>query len=156
MLESTVAHASFTLQRFLPAAPARVFEAFADPDLKRRWFAESAHHDVVEFAADLREGARERLRYRFREGGPFAGMVVTNDDIVLDVVPDVRILWASKMAFGENAISAALMTAEMLPVEGGTELSLTFQGAFFEGSDGPQIREMGWKALLDKLAGLWG
>jgi hypothetical protein len=28
---------------------------------------------------------------------------------------------------------------------------ITFQGAFFEGADGPQIREMGWQALLDRL-----
>src|ERR1700761_1270137 len=104
MPESTIAHASFTLHRTLPAAPARVFAAFADPDLKRRWFAESAQHDVVEFASDLREGARERLRYRFKDGGPFAGMVVTNDDSVLDIVPNARILWASKMAFGDKTI----------------------------------------------------
>ena len=76
--------------------------------------------------------------------------------LVDDVVPDERILWASKMTFGDTAISAALMTAEMLPVAAGAELSLTFQGAFFEGADGPQIREMGWLALLDRLAGVLG
>ena len=27
----------------------------------------------------------------------------------------------------------------------------THQGAFFENSDGPQMREHGWRALLDKL-----
>lgn len=151
MTQTAIAHASFTVNRTIPVAPARVFEAFADPELKRRWFAEGEQHIVEEFASDLREGATERLRYRFRDDTPFAGMSVSNTDIVLDIVRDERIVWASKMSFGNSVISAALVTAELLPVGGGTELALTFQGAFFEGADGPQIREMGWQTLLDRL-----
>ncbi|AJP74311.1 SRPBCC domain-containing protein [Sphingomonas hengshuiensis] len=152
MPDSAIAHASFSITRFLNTAPARVFEAFADPDIKRRWFAESPHHDVEEFASDLREGATERLQYRFRDDTPFAGTTIANTDTVLNLVRDERIVWASKMAFGNADISAALITAELLEAPGGTELVLTFQGAFFEGADGPQIREMGWQALLDRLA----
>jgi len=151
MPETAVAHASFTLSRTIPVPPASVFEAFADPDLKRRWFAEGDQHVVEEFASDLREGATERLRYRFREESPFAGMTISNTDTVLNLVANERIVWASKMAFGDADISAALVTAELLSVEGGTELVLTFQGAFFEGADGPQIREMGWQTLIDRL-----
>jgi uncharacterized protein YndB with AHSA1/START domain len=154
MSESAIAHASFTLSRVINAPPARVFEAFADPDIKRRWFAEGDQHEVEEFASDLREGATERLRYRFRDGTPFAGMIIANTDTVLNLVPDERIVWASKMVFGDADISAALITAELLAVAGGTELVLTFQGAFFEGADGPQIREMGWQTQLDKLVGV--
>ena len=35
--------------------------------------------------------------------------------------------------------------------EVGTDLIVTHQGAFFEGSDGAQMREQGWRKLLDKL-----
>jgi uncharacterized protein YndB with AHSA1/START domain len=150
-MSADVVHHSFSLTRRLPAAPAQVFAAFADPDIKRRWFAESDSHEVESFVADLREGATERLRYRFREGTAFAGHVVANADTVLDVVPDARIVWASRMTFGEAVISAALVTAEMRAVADGTELVLTFQGAFFPGADGPQLREMGWQVLLDRL-----
>lgn len=150
-MSANVIHSSFSISRVLPAPAARVFAAFADPDIKRRWFAEGEQHEVEEFAADLREGATERLRYRFREGTPFAGHAVTNVDTVLNVVPERRIVWASKMAFGENTISAALMTAELLPHAEGTELVLTFQGVFFEGADGPEIREMGCRVLLERL-----
>jgi uncharacterized protein YndB with AHSA1/START domain len=55
------------------------------------------------------------------------------------------------MAFGENCISVALVTTELQPVADGTNLILTFQGAFLPGADGPQIREMGWRELLDRL-----
>jgi uncharacterized protein YndB with AHSA1/START domain len=43
------------------------------------------------------------------------------------------------------------VTIEFLATETGTDLICTHQSAFFEGSDGPQIREAGWKALLEKL-----
>ena len=153
-MSANVIHSSFSLSRVLPASPARVFEAFADPDIKRRWFAEGDQHDVEEFATDLREGATERLRYRFRDGTPFAGQAISNADTVLNLVPEQRIVWASKMAFGEAVISAALVTAELMPHADGTELVLTFQGAFFEGADGPEIREMGWQVLLGRLEGV--
>jgi len=39
-----------------------------------------------------------------------------------------------------------------LPTEKGTDLILTFQSAFLEGADGPEMRQAGWRGLLDKLA----
>jgi len=33
----------------------------------------------------------------------------------------------------------------------GTDVICTHQGAFFEGADGPQMREAGWQTLLNKL-----
>ena len=43
-------------------------------------------------------------------------------------------------------------TVEFLPKGKDTELIFTEQGAFFEGADGPQMREQGWRQLLDQLA----
>lgn len=138
----------------LPVPPGRAFQAFVDPALKRRWFAESDQHAVEEFVSDPRVGGSERLRYRFNEGSPFAGLTIANQDTILDIVPESRLIWVSKMSFGERDISVALITAELSPAGDGTELSLTFQGAFFEGADGPEIREIGWRQLLENLAGL--
>jgi len=45
-----------------------------------------------------------------------------------------------------------LVTIELIPTESGTDLICTHQGAFFEGSGGPQMREMGWRSLFEKLA----
>ena len=56
------------------------------------------------------------------------------------------------MTLGDRRISASLVTVELLPTDGGTDLICTHQGAFFEGSDGPRIREGGWRHLLDQLA----
>jgi hypothetical protein len=38
-----------------------------------------------------------------------------------------------------------------LPSPKGTDLIFTEQAAFFEGADGPRIREEGWRKLLDNL-----
>ena len=48
MTEPAATHSSFTLERSYPRPPETVFAAIADPAKKRRWFAESYHHDVLD------------------------------------------------------------------------------------------------------------
>ena len=78
-------------------------------------------------------------------------MACTNNTIYQDIVPDRRVVFTSTMSINEQRISASLVTVELLAAEAGTDLILTHQGAFFEGSDGPEIRQEGWRKLLDKL-----
>ncbi len=100
---------------------------------------------------DFRVGGTERLRYRFKEGTPLTGQELTNEGRFLEIVPERRIVTASTMALGERRISASLVTIELVPTDKGTDLICTHQGAFFEGADGPKMREAGWRTLLDKL-----
>jgi uncharacterized protein YndB with AHSA1/START domain len=79
-------------------------------------------------------------------------MVFTNEATYQDIVPNRRIVLGSKMAVGDKCISASLVTVEFLPSETGTDLILTHQGAFFEGADGPEMRQAGWHKLLERLA----
>ena len=58
---------------------------------------------------------------------------------------------ASTMKRDECIFSASLVTFELLPTGNGTDLIITHQGAFFEGSDGPAIRNQGWNVLADRL-----
>ena len=152
MEKQSVIHHTFVIERNYPATPERVFAAFADPVKKRRWFAQGEHHDVEHFEMDFRVGGKELTHSRFKEGTPFKGVTLTNDTIYQDIVPNSRVVHASTMTFGGKCISASLVTVEFLPAEHGTDLILTHQAAFFEGADGPEIREMGWRKLLDKLA----
>ena len=55
------------------------------------------------------------------------------------------------MTIGDKCISASLVTVEFVASEAGTGLILTHQGAFFEGADGPEMREAGWRKLIDRL-----
>jgi uncharacterized protein YndB with AHSA1/START domain len=53
------------------------------------------------------------------------------------------------MLLGDHRMSASLATVELSPsANGGTRLVFTEQAAFFDRSDGPQLREAGWRGLL--------
>jgi uncharacterized protein YndB with AHSA1/START domain len=151
MEQPSVIHSTFVVERTYPVTPERAFAAFADPEQKRRWFATGDNHEVEHYELDFRVGGKERACLRFNEGTPIAGKLCINDIGYLDIVPDRRIVFASTMAIGAKCISASLATVEFLPSEDGTDVIFTHQGAFFEGSDGPQMREAGWRKLLSRL-----
>jgi uncharacterized protein YndB with AHSA1/START domain len=146
MTERSVTHATFTLERTYDAPPAKVFKAFADPAIKRRWFAEGEGWEIEEFTGEFRIGGSERGRFRFRGGEP-----IRNDTSYLDIVPDARIILAYSMTIGAKRISSSLATFQFKPTGGGTRLVCTEQGAFLDGLDSAGPREAGWNDLLDAL-----
>jgi len=152
MENQSVIHSTFVIERSYPKPPEVVFSAFADAAKKRRWFAEGHSHAVEEFEMDFRVGGTERARYRFKEGSPFPGVALTNEGSYQDIVPNRCIVNASTMTLGDKRISSSLVTFEFLRTDKGTDLICTHQGAFFEGADGPQMREAGWRKLLENLA----
>ena len=101
---------------------------------------------------DFRVGGRERAVYHLGPNTPFPGIPLTNQTTFEDIVPNQRIVMSSTMIIGDHRMSSSLVTIELLPISGGTELRCTHQGAFYEGSDGPQMREAGWRTLLDRFA----
>jgi len=151
MQERSVIHGTFVIERTYPTTPERVFAAFADPAKKRRWFAEGNHHQVEHYELDFRVGGKECARFRFKDGTPLKGVACTNDTSYQDIVPNRRVVFASTMSLGEKRISASLATVEFLPAKTGTDLIFTHQGAFFEGADGPEMREEGWRKLFEQL-----
>jgi uncharacterized protein YndB with AHSA1/START domain len=152
MSTRTVNHSTFVIERTYPAAPERVFAALADPARKRRWFAEGEDFGVDAFEMDFRVGGFERTRFKARIPTAAAEEIpCANDSLYLDIVPNQRIVLAYTMTIGGKRISASQATFELLPVGSGTQLIFTEQAAFFEGGDGPQIREAGWRQLFDRM-----
>jgi uncharacterized protein YndB with AHSA1/START domain len=144
-MERSVVHATFTLKRRYKAAPARVFEAFADPAAKAKWFG--APGDGTQKASlDFRIGGREHSSGRIPNGPHY-----TFDALYEDIVPDARIIYTYQMTIDGRRISVSVATIELKPAGAGTELSLTEMGAFLDGLDNAAQREAGTRDLLDKL-----
>ena len=146
MAERLVTHGTFVIERNYPVAPERVFAAFSDPAKKHRWFVDDEASGVEDFGMDFRVGGVERKRFSNKYG------VFTNDTVYLDIVPDRRIVFAYTMSMGDRRFSSSQATVELLATEKGTNLIFTDQGAYFEGSDGPKMRQDGWQVLLESLA----
>jgi uncharacterized protein YndB with AHSA1/START domain len=151
MEKQSVIHNTFVIERGYAATPERVFAAFADAAKKRKWFVEGDHHEVEQYEMDFRVGGQEKARVVFKAGTPVAGMVCVNETGYVDIVPNNRVVFVSKMTLGERCISACLGTVELLRTEKGTDLLFTHQAAFFEGADGPEMREEGWRKLFERL-----
>lgn len=149
----TVAHSTFVIERSYATTPQRVFAAFADAEKRRRWFAEGEGSDLVTYKTDFRVGGQE-VTSRSSRGpvGPFPpGTCFTNHTTYLDIVPEKRIVFGYTMSLNDNRFSASLATIELVVTDTGTDLIFTDQGAYFENSDGAEMRKGGWSKLLDRL-----
>jgi uncharacterized protein YndB with AHSA1/START domain len=151
MGQSSVEHSTFTLEREYPHPPAKVFQAFAEPAKKQRWFAEGEGFIVESFEMDFTVGGKETCRFQV-QGGPVAGQLCRNDTWYLDIVTNQRIVAAYSMTLGENRISSSLSTVELMVVGDKTLLKFTEQAAFYDGADGAEMRREGWRFLLERLA----
>lgn len=151
-MTSPVVHSTFSIERTYPSPPSRVFAAFANQEIKRRWFAEGEGWEVDEFTVDFRVGGIERARFRFKGNAGVPPAPMGNDTVYMDIVPDRRIVVAYAMTMNDKRFSASLATIELTPSGDGTRLLYTEQAAFFEGADGATQREAGCRELLDKLA----
>ncbi len=140
-------HATIILKRKFAVPPERVFAAFADPAKKRKWFAEGEGARIESYELDFRVGGKEITRMQFSDFP-----ACTNDTYFLVIVPNHRIVIAYTMSMNNHAFSSSQATFELVPAEDGTTLVFTEQAAFFEKSDGPKLREEGWRQLFEQLA----
>jgi uncharacterized protein YndB with AHSA1/START domain len=143
----TVTHATFTLERTYPAAPAKVFAAWADPATKARWFSTpTGQHEL-----DFRIGGREVNRASHDGGGGGGDQMLTFESSYHDIVTDRRIVYTSTLHGGAELATVSLTTVEFVPAEGGTLLTLTEQGTFLDGREDPSWRRQGTSDWLDAL-----
>jgi len=148
MTERSVTHATWTVERTYSASATRVFAAFAEKEQKARWFGgeDDASWEQVHWDLDFRVGGRERNEGRMKDGSAY-----TLESVYRDIVPDERIVYSYDMSFGGERISVSLSTIQLEPVDAGTRLTYTEQGAYLDGLDTPEQREEGTAQLLDAL-----
>jgi uncharacterized protein YndB with AHSA1/START domain len=141
MTEPSVAHGTFVVERHYPATPARIFRAWADPQIKQRWFGDGSASQVFEF----REGGREYSE------GTVGTDLFTFDVLYQDIVENQRIVYTYQMTMGGKRLSVSVAAVELLSVEGGTRMTVTEHGCFLDGLDTVEQRRQGTEQLMDML-----
>src|SRR6187399_1939586 len=142
----SVTHTTFVIERTYAVAPGRVFAAFADPNLKERWFAMPPDWVDTHHVLDFRVGGHET-----NYGGPPGGTVHRFEARYQDIVEDERIVYSYDLYLDDQRVSVSLATIELRAEADGTRMTCTEQGAFLYEFDDPACREHGTKVLLDAL-----
>jgi uncharacterized protein YndB with AHSA1/START domain len=146
MSQRSVEHATFVIERTYAASPDRVFDAWADPEAKARWFGGPAEWTRTEHKLDFRVGGREVNRVASADGP-----VYTYEALYQDIVANERIIYGYDMYLDDRRISVSLATVELEPYDAGTRLIFTEQDVFLDGADSVDQREQGSGTLLDAL-----
>jgi uncharacterized protein YndB with AHSA1/START domain len=143
--ERSTVHSTFTLERTYAATPARVWQTWADPAEKRRWFGPpqpaKAEHEL-----EFRVGGLERMIVQSPVG---AYEFIARFQ---DIVEGERFVHTYEMYLDDARISVSVATIVLEGVDEGTKLTMTEQGVFLDGLDTPAAREHGTGEMLDTLA----
>jgi len=138
----------FTIERRFRQSPAQTFQAFADPQLKARWFGGPDSWTENEREIDFRIGGSELSAARDESGHHHLFRSRYHD-----IIDGQRIVYAYDLLLDHRLVSVSLATIEFRPGdEGGTHLLFTEHGAFFDELEDPAQREHGTGILLDTLA----
>ena len=141
----------FTIERQFRQTPAQAFRAFADPELKRRWFGAPDSWTDADWELDFRVGGGE-----VSVGRDPHGALHEFRSRYHDIVDGERIVFAYDLRLDGRLLSVSLTTIEVRPDGDGTRLVFTEHGAFFDDLEDPAEREHGTGLLLDGLAAFLG
>lgn len=139
-------HCSFTIERHLAAPPQQVFDAWATPEIKGRWFYGPGEWGSIGYRLDFRVGGHEHL-----VSGPSEGPMHIYDARIEDIVPNERIVYSYDMSLDKKRVSVSLATVELEPDGDGTRLVFTEEDVFFDDAYDEMSREEATRALLDNL-----
>lgn len=145
----TQTHATFVIERDYAAPIERVWAAFADADLKSRWFGGEGFEDM-EVSEDFRVGGTA-INHGTMDGhrSEFRAMYT-------DIVDRERIVYTYDMWNDGVHASTSITTVVFEPTDEGTHLTFTEQGVHLDGVHGPGPeaaagREHGTGWLLDRI-----
>ena len=134
------------LTRRFDAPPERVFDAWTDPELLRRWFHAGQYWTTPDADVDLRPGGRYRLAMRTEEGDIHA---VVGE--YREVTRPNRLVytWAWEGPADSEMAAESLVTVEFKGDGGGTAVELTHTG--FPSDDNRDQHAHGWEGCLANL-----
>jgi uncharacterized protein YndB with AHSA1/START domain len=145
MTARSALHTSFTLERDFAASPMSVFEAWADPEVKRRWSDCHPEHTAA-YSLDFRPLGHEHHRVVYPTGA-----IQVIDKVFFDIVPGERILFAYDIVLDARRLSVSMVTVEFKPGPAGARMTLHEQLAYLDGHEDLAERIRGTEEGLDRL-----
>jgi uncharacterized protein YndB with AHSA1/START domain len=135
---------SLTIKRRFNAPPAKVYAAWADPEIMARWFG-PGHVERVDIEADVRIGGRYHIT-----------MHVPGDrhdvlGVYREIVPNERLVFT--WAWKSTPERESLVTVTFKPDGSGTIMTLLHE-QFFD-ADARDRHQHGWTGAIDKLEKLF-
>jgi uncharacterized protein YndB with AHSA1/START domain len=137
-----VTHSTFMLERRYPASVERVFQAWADPEARRRWMAQGAEH-----SQNFVVGGLETAK-----GFDGEGRALTYEARYAEIVPNERILTTSTLHTEDRLSTVSVTSVEFRAEDADTLVVLTEHGIYLPGQEQPEWREHGTAQQLDTLA----
>ena len=143
--------AELRLTRRYAAAPERVFAAWTDPELLRRWWAARQGWETAAAEVDLRPGGRYRLSMR----DPEAGEEYAVRGEYVEVRPPERLAYTWTWEGDAEVMrgsKSSLVAVEFAADGDGTEVRLTHSR--FADERIRDLHDEGWSGCLDNLGRL--
>ena len=126
-----VLHGSFTVAREINAAPDRVWDAYANPELRSAWRRLPGPDGVLEL--DFRVGGWERLTGTSAATGTVEA--IASHALFLDIAPGERIVSAHEVLLDGVRRWVSLISIGFEPTEAGTRVTHTEQYTFLTWTD---------------------
>lgn len=126
----------------LPFSPERVFDAWLDPEMLKKFVTPGPGMTVPEAETDPRKGGRFRIVMRAPEAGdmPHGG-----EYLEIDRPNRLVFTWESPYS-----VEGSTVTLEFTPIDSGTRVTLTH--VRFPDGESRDNHKAGWAAILASLA----
>ncbi len=138
-------HSDFVIEREFAATPEAVFQAWADPEAKRRWSDCHAEH-TTEYRLDFHPLGHETHQVAYPDG-----RVQQIEKVFFDIVHARRIVFAYDIRLDARRLSVSLVTVEFVASQRGTRMTYTEQLAYLDGHEDRALRLRGTEESLDRL-----
>jgi uncharacterized protein YndB with AHSA1/START domain len=136
------------LSRRFAAPRERVFDAWTNPDVLRRWWAAQPNMDTPTAETDVRPGGRYKLAMRDTETGEVHTLVGE----YREVTPPERLVYTWTWESNVGAMSGSedtLVEVDFVEAGDATEVTVTHSG--FASADIRDLHAHGWNGCLDNL-----
>ena len=146
MTDLSTTQSNFTTIRTYDAPVARVFQALANPEEKRKWFAGPPGAREIKREMEFREGGRERFW-----GSLDDGSVLLFDCVYHDIVENERLVCTYVIEIGGKRMSVNQTSIQLQSEGNGTKLTLIEYNQLLDGFDDAGAIKKGTDELFDQL-----